>query len=308
MYARKYSTLKHKLGFIGMGKMGTPMSSKLYEKYNDLIVYDNNAASLIHFEGKLKIASGMNDFRDCDIVFTMLPDAKSTYMALFSDEGLTKSLKKGSIIVNCGTIGISESTNIMKNLGNNFEFVDAPVSGGIIGAENATLTFMIGGNKTSIDKITHILRIMGQKMIYLGDVGKGQAAKICNNLLLAINMVGASESFALAKQLDLDLKTFSDIVNSSSGRSWVTELNTPVPNVNDLSPSSRNYEGGFSSKLLLKDVNLALNASTEKNLKLNALESVQSIYSEMITKENESGFKDMSYIFQYISKNSKNKP
>ena len=283
--------------------MGKPMSSRLYEKYNDLIIYDKDAAALNQLKEKPKIASSMDDFKDCDLVFTMLPDAVSTEMTLFSDYGLTKSLKKGAIIVNCGTIGISESIRIMMKLENNYEFVDAPVSGGTIGAEKASLTFMIGGSKMTMDKIIPVLKAMGQKMIYLGEVGKGQAAKICNNLLLAVNIIGASEAFALAERLDLDLKTFSDLVNASSGRSWVTEINNPVPDINCSSPASRNYEGGFSSNLLLKDINLAINTSKENNLNLNTLKSAQAVYSQMISKEKESGLKDMSYIFQYISKN-----
>ena len=288
--------------------MGKPMSLRLYEKYNDLIVYDKDINIIRNLKEKLNIASKLNDFKDCDIVFTMLPDAQSTDMAIFSNDGLARNLKEGSIIVNCGTIGISESINIKKKLENSFDFVDAPVSGGTIGAEKATLTFMVSGNSKSIDKISHVFQAMGQKMIYLGEVGKGQAAKICNNLLLAINMTGASEAFSLAKRLGLDLKTFSDLVNSSSGRSWVTEMNNPVPDINASTPSSRNYEGGFSSNLLLKDINIALNTSKENNLKLDVLEIVQSIYSQMISKDNEAGFRDMSYIFRYISDNSSNKP
>ena len=297
MFIRKYSILRPKIGFIGLGKMGKPMSLRLNEKYNDLIVYDKNKSVIDHLKEKLNVANEMNAFKNCDLVFTMLPDAKSTDMAIFSNDGLKNNLKEGSIIVNCGTIGISESIYINKRLEAAFDFIDAPVSGGTIGAENATVTFMTSGNQKTIEKITHIFHSMGQKTIYLGEVGKGQAAKICNNLLLAINMIGASEAFALAKRLDLDLKTFSDLVNSSSGRSWVTEVNNPVPNINSSSPSSKDYYGGFSSNLLLKDINLALNISKEINLKLDTLNTVQNIYSQMISRENEAGLRDMSYIF-----------
>lgn len=307
LFIRKFGTLPSKLGFIGLGKMGLPMSLNLFEKYNDLIVYDINKAALSQIKDKVKIAEKMNDFKDCDFVFTMLPDFNSTYNAIFSNEGLANTLKKGSTLINCGTIGITESIDLMRQLGNDFDFIDAPVSGGTIGAEKRSLTFMVGGNEKSAAKISQYLLTMGQNIVYLGEVGKGQAAKICNNLLLATNMIGAAEAFALAKLLDLDLNTFSNIVNSSSGRSWVTELNNPVPNIVSSSPSSKNYEGGFSSSLLLKDLKLALNAAIEKNLNLKTLESTHSIYSKMIDHDHDAGSKDMSYIFQYIHTKS-NKP
>lgn len=303
-FIRKFTTSSPRIGFIGLGKMGTPMSSRLVDKYTNLIVFDKDLSSCNRFKTKTQVASSIAELKDCDIVFTMLPDARSTEQVLFSDEGLQKYLKKGSIIVNTGTIGISESVGMKNRLSGNHEFVDAPVSGGTIGAEKGTLTFMVGGTQSSLEKIEEILKTMGKNIIFLGDVGKGQAAKICNNMLLAINMCGTSEAFALAQKLELDLNIFSHLVNLSSGRSWVTEYNHPVPSIDKKSPSSNNYDGGFSSGLLLKDIQLALKASKEQNINLKSLNAAESEYSQMIKQINGSEKKDMGFLFQYISNNS----
>lgn len=303
IFIRKYGTIN--LGFIGLGKMGAPMSKRLFKKYDNLMVFDKNSEIRDLNELKSQFAPSLSDFRNCDYIFTMLPDAKSTEDVLFSNDGILNSLKKGATIINSGTIGISATCKISDRIGKDFEFIDAPVSGGTIGAEKGTLTFMVGGNKNSIDKAKPLMETMGKNIIFLGELGQGQAAKICNNMLLAINMVGASEAYALAKNLGLDLKIFNDLINVSSGRSWVTEINNPVPDVNESSPSSKNYSGGFSSRLLLKDIGLALDASHENNMNLMALEASNEYFLQMIEKDSESGNKDMSYLFQYILKQKK---
>lgn len=306
IFIRKFGSTN--IGFIGLGKMGNPMSHRLLKKYKNVIIFDKNLEIRNQNEFRSHFALSLTDFRNCDYIFTMLPDAKSTEDVLFSSDGILNSLKKGATIINSGTIGISASWKILDRIGKEFEFIDAPVSGGTIGAEKGTLTFMASGNKNSCDKIKPLLETMGKNIIFLGRVGQGQAAKICNNMLLAINLVGASEAYALAKNLGLDLKTFNDLINFSSGKSWVTEINNPVPGLNETSPSSKNYSGGFSSKLILKDIGLALDASHECEMNLIALKSSNEYFSQMIEKDQNSGRKDMSYLFQYILKHSSNKP
>jgi 3-hydroxyisobutyrate dehydrogenase len=305
-FIRKYSTVK--LGFIGLGKMGTPMSLNLLNNCKDLTVFDQNAETRTFFEDKANVASNLADFKNCDYVFTMLPDSASTMDVLFSSNGLLNSLNKGATIINSGTIGISACYEIVDKIGKNFDFLDAPVSGGTMGAEKGTLTFMVGGNNNSYQKAKPLLTHMGENIIYLGEVGTGQAAKLCNNMLLAINMIGASEAFALAKNLGLDLKIFNDLVSVSSGKSWVTDFNNPVPGVSKSSPASKNYKGGFSSQLLLKDTDLALKACHEKGMKLMALETSYNYLLQMIKQDEGSGAKDMSYIFQHILSQKYNKP
>lgn len=295
IFIRKFGSTN--IGFIGLGKMGNPMSHRLLKKYKNVIIFDKNLEIRNQNEFRSHFALSLTDFRNCDYIFTMLPDAKSTEDVLFSSDGILNSLKKGATIINSGTIGISASWKILDRIGKEFEFIDAPVSGGTIGAEKGTLTFMASGNKNSCDKIKPLLETMGKNIIFLGRVGQGQAAKICNNMLLAINLVGASEAYALAKNLGLDLKTFNDLINFSSGKSWVTEINNPVPGLNETS--------GFSSKLILKDIGLALD---ECEMNLIALKSSNEYFSQMIEKDQNSGRKDMSYLFQYILKHSSNKP
>lgn len=297
-FITKYSTAK--LGFIGLGKMGTPMSLNLLNKYKELTVFDQNLEIRNFFKAKANVASNLADFKNCDYIFTMLPDATSTMEVLFSSNGLLNSLNKGATIINSGTIGVSACHDIVDKIGKDFEFLDAPVSGGTMGAKKGTLTFMVGGNNITFQKAKPLLMPMGKNIFYLGEVGKGQAAKLCNNMLLAINMIGTSEAFALAKNLGLDLKTFNDLVSVSSGRSWVTDFNNPVPGVSESSPASKNYEGGFSSQLLLKDTDLALRASHEKGMKLMALETCYNYLSQMIKQNEGFGSKDMSYVFQHI--------
>jgi 3-hydroxyisobutyrate dehydrogenase len=290
-----------KVGFIGLGKMGNPMCKRLARKNINLTVYDKEPNTSDQFKKIATIAPNLESLHDCDVVFTMLPDFRSTNEVLFSDRGLIRSLKKGSIIINSGTIGIAETRDIFMNLRNDFNFLDAPVSGGTQGAESGNLTFMVGGDFTIAKKVEILLKYMGNTISLLGDVGKGQAAKLCNNLLLAINMAGACEAFALAEKLGLDLKTFDQLVNVSSGRSWVTENNNPVPGINNCSPSTNNYMNGFSSGLLLKDIRLALKAIPNDCLKLPMLKQAELAYSKMISTDEDSKFKDMSYLIQHIS-------
>jgi 3-hydroxyisobutyrate dehydrogenase len=306
IFMRKYGTKN--LGFVGLGKMGALMSHRLLKKYENVIIFDKNSELRSHHEFKSQFALSLKDFRNCDYIFTMLPDAKSTEHVLFSNDGILNSLKRGATIINSGTIGISASCKIFDRIGKDFEFIDAPVSGGTIGAEKGTLTFMVSGNENSCNQIKPLLETMGKNIIFLGRVGQGQAAKICNNMLLAINMVGASEAYVLAKKLGLDLKTFNNLINSSSGRSWVTEINNPVPDVNESCPSSKKYSGGFSSQLLLKDIILALDASRENSMNLLAIKAAHEYFSKMIEKDKSSETKDMSYLFQYILSKSNNKP
>ena len=297
---RKHYSTSVKIGFIGLGKMGGPMSNRLIASKYDVTVFDINPSSVDAFKNKAKIATDLIAFTNCDVVFTMLPDAKSIKRALFSDNGLINYLKKGSIIVNTGTIGILECKNIYATLKGDYEFIDAPVSGGTIGAREGTLTFMVGGDPESGKKINKILMTMGKNVFSVGEVGSGQATKLCNNMLLAINMTGASEAFALAQKLNLDLNTFSKVISMSSGRSWVTEKNNPVPGISESSPASKNYNDGFSTKLLLKDIHLALLESKLKKMNLRALKASEKSYSLMAKQEKDSEQKDMSYLFQYL--------
>lgn len=267
----------------------------------ELTVYDTLAEANTYFKDKAKVASKWSDFSSSQAIFMMLTTANSVAQVLFHKYNLVDLLKKDTIIVNSGTIGVDASKQIdslLKEKG--MRFVDAPVSGGVMGAENSSLTFMAGGCSETIKSIEPILQMMSKKIVYCGDVGKGQAAKICNNMLLAITMQGVCETFSLAQKMNLDLRLLSDIVNTSSGRCWVTEVNNPVPGIVPTSPASRDYNNGFSAQLLLKDIRLAQKEAELSNLHLDGIESAEKSYSEMIAKFPESAIKDMSILFQHI--------
>lgn len=267
----------------------------------DLTVYDTVPEANAYFKDKAKVAAKWSDFSSAQAIFMMLPNADSVAQVLFHKYNLVDLLKKDCIIVNSGTIGVDASKQIdslLKEKG--LRFVDAPVSGGVMGAENASLTFMTGGCSNTIKSIEPVLQCMSKKIVYCGEVGKGQAAKICNNMLLAITMQGVCETFSLAKKMNLDLRLLSDIVNTSSGRCWVTEVNNPVPEIVPSSPASRDYKNGFSAQLLLKDIRLAQKEAELSNLNLDGLASVEKSYAEMIGKVPESAIKDMSVLFQHI--------
>lgn len=238
--------------------------------------------------------------RDREVVFMMLPNAEAVRNTLFSKNGLAPSLPKGAIIVNTGTIGIGATKEIVRELGRDLDYIDTPVSGGIMGASNASLTFMASGRPESIAQITPILMAMGKKIVHCGDAGKGQAAKICNNMLLAITMLGASETYALAERLGLDAHTLTDIINSSSGRSWTTEINNPVPGVVPSSPASHAYKNGFSSQLLLKDIRLALDECRSTGLQLASLATTERAYEEMLKERPDLSTSDMSCMYPFI--------
>ncbi len=304
---RRYSTIEN-VGFIGLGQMGNRMVKSLIKSnlVNRLTVFDSIKSATEQIQGNVKIASGWKCFEKSEAVVLMLPTSDSVNDVLFKGDCLVKRLKKDSIVINSGTIGVQISKEIEKELGTSgIKFVDAPVSGGTMGAEKATLTFMVGGQADIIERIKPILLTMGSRVVNCGEVGKGQAAKICNNMLLAIAMLGASETFALAEQMKLDLKVLSNIINTSSGRCWVTEVNNPVPGIVDSSPASNQYNNGFSSQLLLKDIRLAIQESSSSSLDVSLLKSCENQYSGMLKHNQKYSGKDMSIIYQYLTENKK---
>lgn len=194
--------------------------------------------------------------KDSDFVVTMLPNndiVKNTYETMIKD-----GVNSNTMFVDSSTVdpAISQYVQkIVKEAG--ASFVDAPVSGGVMGAQNATLTFMVGGTPEEFEKVKDFLGGMGRKITHCGTYGMGEAAKICNNMMLAISMIGTAETMNLAIRLGLDPKVFNDIINCSTGRSWASEVNNPVPGLSPGTPPSNDYKGGFSTALITKDLGLA---------------------------------------------------
>lgn len=194
--------------------------------------------------------------KNSEFVVTMLPNndiVKATYEEMISD-----GVNGSTMFIDSSTVdpGVSQYVQqIVKGKG--ASFVDAPVSGGVMGAQNATLTFMVGGTNEEFDRVKDFLTGMGKKITHCGTYGMGEAAKICNNMMLAISMCGVAETMNLAVRLGLDAKVFNEIINSSTGRCWASEINNPVPGLNPGTPPSNDYKGGFSTALITKDLGLA---------------------------------------------------
>ena len=249
------------IAFIGLGNMGAPMASNLLKSGNRLVGFDLSAESV-----KLAAARGIPVAKDpksavegADVVITMLPSGKHVRMVW---SGLLPLVPKGTLFIDCSTIDV-ESARAVHDMAKEkgMASLDAPVSGGTGGAQNASLTFMVGGEKAAFDRGRPIIERMGKKIVHCGAGGAGQAAKICNNMLLGISMIGASEAFVLAEKLGLSHKALFDVISTSSGQCWSVTTYCPVPGPVPASPANSGYKPGFAAKLMLKDLQLASEAA-----------------------------------------------
>lgn len=251
------------IAFIGVGNMGGPMARNLVKAGHDVRAFDLSAAVLepVIGAGAKKASSANEAAKDADVVITMLP-AGSHVRSVYLDNGILANAKKGTVLIDSSTIDVDSARAVhaaAEKAG--FDFLDAPVSGGVGGAEAGTLTFMCGGSDSAFAKAQPILEKMGKKIVHAGGAGAGQAAKICNNMLLAISMIGTCEAFALGEKLGLDRQKLFDIMSTSSGQCWSVTTYCPVPGPVKTSPANRDYTGGFATQLMLKDLKLAQSAA-----------------------------------------------
>jgi 3-hydroxyisobutyrate dehydrogenase len=293
-----------KIGFVGLGHMGDPMCRNLLRHGHALRVYDQVPARL-----RALVAEGGEageDATDCargvDCVITMLPSSPNVRAVYQGERGLLARVAAGTLLVDCSTIDpITAREVAMDAQAKGCAMVDAPVSGGVAGAEAATLTFMVGGEARDFEAARPILQCMGRNVVHCGAAGNGQAAKICNNLMLAIEMIATAEGMSLAAKLGMDPKVFASIVNTSSGRCWSSDTYNPYPGVLENVPASRDYAGGFGSDLMLKDLGLAADAAkaARQPILLGAL--AQQIYQKHSAQGH--GAKDFSsVILQYLQR------
>ena len=253
------------IGFLGLGNMGSPMASNLLKAGHQLSVFDlsSNAVAELTEKG----AQGCTTVDALvaaapDVLISMLPAAAHVKGVYLGENGLIAQLTKPTYLIDCSTIdphSAREVAKAAKEAGH--AMVDAPVSGGTAGAQAATLTFMVGGATEDLEHIKPILQAMGKNITHCGDSGNGQVAKVANNMLLGISMVGVAEAMALGVSLGMDAKTLAGIINTSTGRCWSSEVNNPYPDVLENVPASRGYTGGFGSDLMLKDLGLATEAA-----------------------------------------------
>jgi 3-hydroxyisobutyrate dehydrogenase len=251
-----------RVAFIGLGNMGGGMAANLAKAGHDVIAFDLSEDALLRAEarGASRAASAAEAMAGAETVVTMLPAGKHVREVYAAS--VIGYAPKTAILMDCSTIDVASAREtIAKAEEAGYKMVDAPVSGGIAAAEAGTLTFMAGGTDAAFAAAQPYLEIMGKAVIHAGAAGAGQAAKICNNMLLGASMAATCETFVMAKKLGLDLQTFFDISSKASGQCWSMTAYCPVPGVGPETPADRDYEGGFAAALMLKDLRLAMEAA-----------------------------------------------
>jgi len=288
-----------KIAFIGLGHMGGGMAPNLAKAGHEVRAFDLVAEAVQHAAEGGCIAAGSTPeaVKDADVVITMLPAAKHV-RAVFHDD-VAPNAKKGALLIDCSTIDVASAREVgeeMKGLG--FDFLDAPVSGGIAAAAGGSLTFMVGGSDEQFEKAKPFLEPMAKAVIHAGQLGAGQAAKICNNMILGATMAATCEAFVLAKKLGLDLQTFFDISSKASGQSWSMTSYAPVPGVGPDTPADHDYEGGFAAALMLKDLKLAADAARSVGAYTPMGGEAEELYQRFVDRGG--GNKDFSGIIKMI--------
>ena len=245
-----------KVGFVGLGNMGAPMAANLARAGMQVTGFDTAGTSA---EGVRMAGSAAEAARGADVVLTMLPNG--AILKAVADE-VIPVMQTGALLLDCSTVDVQSARDVSAAAAERgVLFVDAPVSGGIGGAAAGTLTFMAGGTDVGFAAATPLFDIMGQKAVHCGTAGAGQAAKICNNMILGATMIATCEAFALADKLGLDRQKMYDVVSTSSGYSWSMNAYCPAPGVGPQSPADNGYKPGFASELMLKDLRLSQQAA-----------------------------------------------
>ncbi|WP_265530411.1 3-hydroxyisobutyrate dehydrogenase [Sphingomicrobium marinum] len=288
-----------KVAFIGLGNMGGGMAANLVNAGHEVAAFDLSEEALDRAKGNgCTIAKTAADaVKGADAVVTMLPAGK--HVSSVYAESVIPHASKDAILIDCSTIDVATARQVAKDAeAAGLTMVDAPVSGGIAAADGGTLTFMVGGSADGFAKAQLILDPMGKAVIHAGDAGSGQAAKICNNMLLGATMVATCETFALAEALGLDLQTFYDISSQASGQSWSMTSYCPVPGVGPETPADHDYDGGFAAALMLKDLRLAMQAADNAEAYTPMGSAAEELYARFVDLGGER--KDFSGIIKMI--------
>ncbi len=252
------------IGFVGLGNMGLPMALNLVKAGHDVQVFDLDAGSLEKAaSGGAKACSALGEVaREADAIVTMLPAGRHVRSVYTGPDGLLDKVGQGTLLIDSSTIDVGTARDMIDGAkAKGVPMVDAPVSGGVMAAQGGTLTFMVGGESGAFDRARPILEAMGKNIFHAGGPGTGQAAKICNNMLLGISMIGDAEAFVLAEKLGLDWQKLFDISSTASGQCWSLTSYCPVPGPVPNAPSNRDYQPGFSAAMMLKDLKLAQEAA-----------------------------------------------
>lgn len=283
-----------KIGFIGLGNMGAPMAANL-AKSHEVVGFDTIAAPA----GLTLAQSAADAANDADVVITMLPNGE-ILRAVAAE--IHPAMKAGAIHLDCSTVDVESARAVAAEAeAAGLSAIDAPVSGGIGGATNGTLTFMAGGPAAAFATVEPLFAIMGQKAVHCGPSGNGQAAKICNNMILGVTMIATCEAFALADKLGLDRQAMFDVVSTSSGASWSVNAYCPAPGIGPQSPSDNGYKPGFAAELMLKDLNLSQMAAEAADADTPMGQAARDLYAQFVENEGGSG-KDFSAMLPRFEK------
>ncbi len=287
--------------FIGLGNMGFPMAVNLKNKNFSVTGFDINQDIVKNFSnqgGQVAESLEILKTQSFDFIISMLPSGHHVENLFAGEKGIFADIKQSTLIIDCSTIDIKTSQKISSiATEKKLKILDAPVSGGTKGAANATLTFIVGGEAEDLKKANPILQAMGKNIFHAGAHGLGQAAKMCNNMLLATHMIGTAEAIKLGKDVGISPKTLSTIMQSSSGKNWSLEFYNPCPDVMEGVPANNSYSGGFAVDLMVKDLTLAKDAQKNSHFPLG--EKVFDIYKKH--QQDGCGKKDFSSIFELKS-------
>ena len=276
-----------KIAFIGLGNMGAPMAANLVRAGHDVTGFDTAARP----DGLPMADSAAAAARDAEVVITMLPNG-AILRAVAAE--VHPAMQPGAIHLDCSTVDVESARFVARAAADaGLSAIDAPVSGGIGGATGGTLTFMAGGPQAAFDTCKPLFDVMGQKVVHCGAAGNGQAAKICNNMILGVTMIATCEAFNLADRLGLDRQAMFDVVSTSSGSSWSMNAYCPAPGVGPTSPADNDYKPGFAADLMLKDLTLAQAAAKAADADTPLGEAARELYDRFVNREDGSG-KDFS--------------
>ena len=290
-----------RIGFIGLGNMGLPMAQNLIKAGHQVEGVDVNPAALekLTAAGGISVETHKIAAARADVVITMLPAGKHVREVYLGAGGIVENANPGTLLIDCSTIDVDTARAVASEAEKKgLLMLDAPVSGGVGGASAGTLTFMVGGSAQAFTRAQSILEKMGKAIVHAGGAGNGQAAKICNNMILGVSMIAVSEAFVLAEKLGLDHQKLFDISSKSSGQCWSMTTYCPVPGPVSTSPANRDYVAGFTAAMMLKDLRLAQDAAKASGAKTALGADAERIYSAYV-ESGEAG-RDFSGIIRFV--------
>jgi 3-hydroxyisobutyrate dehydrogenase len=290
-----------RIGFIGLGNMGLPMAQNLIKAGHAVAGFDLSeyAAERLGVGGGTRASSVADACRDAEIVITMLPAGEQVRDVYLGTQGVLEAASAGTLLIDSSTIDVDTAREVAHAAADReLAMIDAPVSGGVAGAQGASLTFMVGGTVDAFERAQPVLERMGKTIVHAGAAGNGQAAKMCNNMILGVSMIVVSEAFLLAEKLGLDAQKLYDISSRSSGQCWSLTSYCPVPGPVPTSPANRDYKAGFTAAMMLKDLKLAQTAARATRATTPLGAGAAAVYEQFV--ENGGGSIDFSGIIRFL--------